>query len=93
MVICRATLAYLKNRKGKDFCIPTERHSYACYDEETDFKYVVLGAPREGHHSGDILAVYRVDTRGKLKRLSRYPSWLKHYHHDALRASCSKEAA
>lgn len=86
IVICRAILAYLKNRKGRDFCIPTERNSYACCDENTDYQYVVLGSPREGYHAGDILAVYRVDTRGKLKRLSRIPSMIKRFHREAVLA-------
>jgi len=93
-MICRATLAYFDNATGNDFGIPTERYSYTWRDPKTGFSYVVLGAPDEGHFAGgEILAVYRIDTRAKLKRLRRVPLSLRGFHHQAWVASVLMEEA
>ncbi len=49
--------------------IPSEPFTYVWHDLATGFDYVVLGAAK-----GELLAIYRVDSRQKLKRLVRAPS-------------------
>jgi hypothetical protein len=71
-LIARACISYLNNRDFGDALefpeVPSENCSFICNDESTERKYVILGSS-----AGELLAVYRLDSRWKLKRLSRYP--------------------
>ena len=71
-LIARACIAYLYNSNFGDTLdfpeVPSEECSFICTDESTERRYVVLGGA-----AGELLAVYRLDSRWKLKRLRRYP--------------------
>jgi hypothetical protein len=74
-IICRAMTTYLScggNGCGRRFKFatvpPSERTSYVWTDPATNFEYVVLGDA-----TGKLLATYRIDTRGKLKRIKDTP--------------------
>lgn len=70
--IVRACLAFLRSQRDHspdDLSeVPSERYSHTWRDGENDRIYVCLG-----DETGNLLAVYRLDTREKLKRLRRYP--------------------
>lgn len=70
-IICRAMLAFLSNKNDRfnNWGVPSEVYSCTWTDETTGFVYVCLGT-----EWGRLLAVYRLDSRKKLKRLRRYPA-------------------
>jgi hypothetical protein len=75
--IVRAYLAYLRyspfdpDDDSRFSELPSETFSNLGFDEETERNYVCLGGP-----TGKLLAVYRIDSRKKLKRLRRYPVFI-----------------
>jgi hypothetical protein len=69
---CRAYLRYSPYYEEGNFAeLPSEVFSHTCCDEKTQRGYVCLGGA-----TGRLLAVFRIDSRGKLKRLQRYPSFV-----------------
>jgi hypothetical protein len=73
--IIRACLAYLRHSpydEDDNFAeLPSENFSHTWHDRKTGRFYVCLGCP-----TGRLLAVFRIDSREKLKRLRRYPVFI-----------------
>lgn len=76
-LIVRAYLAYLRHSPfdpdddSRFSELPSESFSHTCCDEKTNRGYVCLGGA-----TGRLLAVFRIDSRQKLKRLRRYPAFV-----------------
>jgi hypothetical protein len=75
VLIIRACRAYLRyspyEEEGNYAELPSEAFSHTCCDEKTQRGYVCLGGA-----TGRLLAVFRIDSREKLKRLRRYPAFV-----------------
>jgi hypothetical protein len=84
--ICRATLAYLRQSWNGKTSIPSENYSYLWRNPDTDsHEYVVLAG-----EEGKLLAVYRIDTRDKLKRLWRAPYEIESRHGKIHRSAAAR---
>jgi hypothetical protein len=69
---CRAYLRYSPYEEEGNYAeLPSENFSHTCCDERTQRGYVCLGGA-----TGRLLAVFRIDSREKLKRLRRYPAFV-----------------
>jgi hypothetical protein len=69
---CRAYLRYSPYEDEGNYAeLPSEGFSHTCCDEKTLRGYVCLGGA-----TGRLLAVFRIDSREKLKRLRRYPAFV-----------------